>query len=75
MCIFFVNTYFHHILLLKLGVFFPNIKNLPYLRQCSNDYEENRRLWSPKKVSSNVHTYNFLSIFVQAMSYSIAFAL
>ena len=25
-----------------------------------------------KKCSSNVHTYHFLSIFVQAMSYSIA---
>ena len=28
-----------------------------------------------KKCSSNVHTYHFLSIFVQAMSYSIAIAL
>ena len=28
-----------------------------------------------KKCSSNVHTYYFLSIFVQAMSYSIAIAL
>ena len=28
-----------------------------------------------KKCSSNVHTNNFLSIFVQAMSYSIAIAL
>ena len=44
MCIFFVNTYFHDILLLLLGVFFPNTKNLPYLRQYSNDYKENRRL-------------------------------
>ena len=28
-----------------------------------------------KKCSSNIHIYNFLSIFVQAMSYSIAIAL
>ena len=28
-----------------------------------------------KKCSSNVHTYHFLSIFVQAMSYPIAIAL
>ena len=28
-----------------------------------------------KKCSSNIHTYHFLSIFVQAMSYSIAIAL